>query len=194
MAEAACSDSPAMISGQKRVRDGTHKNPYEGFTFEPISSTGRPGTPHCFFEESFRVKIDRAAFSDDSVAQIPHSIDPIVHRHANGLCVVTAGDGVGRFNIESIQMLAESSVVSRSNKAKKLQKRKGQSNSGSKRPMDILAKVVMKDGSSLSLPFCVCGSIVEVNDKLTPELLASDPQLDGFLAIMQPSGRFPTKT
>lgn len=38
---------------------------------------------------------------------------------------------------------------------------------------------------------CVWGTILELNSRLTPELLMEDPLLDGYLAIILPSGRFP---
>jgi hypothetical protein len=51
----------AEVTNSVRGGDG-HKSAYQlaydGVTFTPVAvSTGRPGTPHCFFKSSFRVTL-----------------------------------------------------------------------------------------------------------------------------------------
>jgi hypothetical protein len=183
--------SASITIGQKRCRSdnraGPRTNAYEGFSFEPIASSGRPGTPHCYFEASYRVKIDTIA-DDATISGFP---SPIIHRHANGLCIVTAGNLDG-LKVESLQFLLESSAaVGQPSEQKKQKKRQGRGNTNNRRPRDALLKMILGDGGSMMLPCCVLGTVVEVNENITPELLTIDPLLDGYLAVIQPTGLFP---
>lgn len=93
---------------KRRRRDcyDAYPSAYRGFTFTPVPATGRPGTPHRFFAESYTVEYIQPLDedSDDKSAGADHTCsdnDPYsnnlstivrnmrVHRHANGLCVVT---------------------------------------------------------------------------------------------------------
>ena len=64
-------------------------------------------------------------------------------------------------------------------------------------PKDVLATVVTTgpkdDAKTTTVPLrcCVWGSVLEVNPNLSPQLLQKDPLLDGYLAVILPSGRFP---
>jgi hypothetical protein len=69
-------------------------------------------------------------------------------------------------------------------------------------PSTVIAELVLAEkgqqGPSKTHPTvvvplrsCVWGTIVELNDRLTPQVLLDDPLLDGFVAIILPSGRFP---
>jgi glycine cleavage system H lipoate-binding protein len=78
---------------------------YEGVTFTRRPSSGRPGTPHSYFEASYNVhfaeKSSTAAATTTttttthSETEDKYSIFPqqVVHTHVNGLAVVTAGIG-----------------------------------------------------------------------------------------------------
>ena len=67
-------------------------------TFSARPSSGRPATPHRHFESSYTCEGRTASTStgtDDtpgSASSSEHERGQVIHRHANGLCVVTAGD------------------------------------------------------------------------------------------------------
>jgi hypothetical protein len=184
--------SAASLRGKKRGRADqkarSSSEAYEGFRFELIESTGRPGTPRRYFDESYRVQCNSHA--NDI------GISPIIHKHANGLCIVTAGDisvktSIAR--IDSVQLFATASPSGHDKRETTSKKSKMQKDSNSIRPMDVLAELHMEDGTVASLPSCVVGDVLEVNHQLTPDLLAKDSLLDGYLAVIRPAGPFPPK-
>jgi hypothetical protein len=92
--------------------DDAYHQAYARVRFHPIASSGRPGTPHCYFAESYAVEEiqdddDKVVLDDDNdVSQQaelqrqqqqqkqqppikPHR--QVVHKHANGLVIVTPG-------------------------------------------------------------------------------------------------------
>ena len=66
---------------------------YKGMSFHKRISTGRPGTPHRYFDTSYDV-IEEIETTNDSSTQSTTSNYgcQLVHRHLNGLCIVTAGN------------------------------------------------------------------------------------------------------
>mmetsp|Transcript_30446 Transcript_30446/g.30931 ORF Transcript_30446/g.30931 Transcript_30446/m.30931 type:complete len:98 (+) Transcript_30446:1217-1510(+) len=53
-------------------------------------------------------------------------------------------------------------------------------------------KDIEKQITTIPLRDCVWGTIIELNcDALTPKVLLDDPLLDGYIAIILPSGKFP---
>ena len=62
--------------------------------YAPIASSGRPGTPQCFFKESYEVVLGHTMDASESLSSSSlrtaagHQVG---HRHANGLVIVTAG-------------------------------------------------------------------------------------------------------
>ena len=104
------------------------------------------------------------------------------------------------------------SIGGKRKKKAKLKKNNGQTSSGMARPSDSLAVVTLDNGQTIDLKCCVYGTILEINEKLqfssndsknndhdvhnnnnTPQqsLLVSDPLLDGYLAVILPTGTFP---
>lgn len=80
---------------RQRRQDDAYQLAYRGFAFTPVPSTGRPGTPHCFFAESYTVQYQEPPLGDDkgddndSNTIVTTNVRNMrVHRHANGLCVV----------------------------------------------------------------------------------------------------------
>ena len=56
-----------------------------------------------------------------------------------------------------------------------------------------IAELQLESGETIALKACVFGTIIELNKNLTPDVLKDDPLLDGFLAIILPSGSFPPR-
>jgi hypothetical protein len=48
-----------------------------------------------------------------------------------------------------------------------------------------------ENGTTIQIPAGVWGTVLELNTNVTPELLKKDPLLDGYLAIIMPTGPFP---
>lgn len=140
----------------------------------------------------------------------------VIHHHANGLCIVTVGNLFSRKDddddddshtaITNIEFVAEkapnSSAGEKRRDQSKLLKGKAavQQQKGVVTPNSILAYLYTtnKSGGSGSqeqkkVPVYagVWGHVLELNDRLTPELLTKDPLLDGYLAVILPTGRFP---
>jgi hypothetical protein len=170
-------------SDKKRRRGNAYKGAYQGFTFQPIPSTGRPGTPHRFFAESYVVKEESG-----------NATGMTVHQHANGLCIVTVGDNNRhRFSNDddsTIQFHAddtpEMSTGAKRKLASAMLKGKKSQDTGVVHPSDLLLTV-----SGLSFPCCVFGMVLETNRSLTVDLLKRDPLLKGYLAVIMPTGQFP---
>lgn len=159
------------ILSQKSYREA-----YKGFSFHACDTIvqDRPGTP---FAASYLVKSD--------------GLEQVIHKHQNGLVVVTLGKSAFEDEIQGIEFrVAETSTQLSSAAAKMLKGRKV-----NRRLLvhasDTLATITTKSGVLHEVKYAVCGTVEELNTRVTPELLAVDPLLDGFLAIMRPSGPFP---
>jgi len=150
----------------------------------------------------------------------PH-LKQIVHKHVNGLCIITAGEllkavcssGDDAITISRVEFTKEESdgqsVGAKRKKARraKSNRKKLDNEKGNTQPLDTLAIVTLSDGQKIDLKCCVQGTIIELNHRLdgkkrelvvdesaNPSLLLSDPLLDGFLAVILPSGHFPTRS
>ena len=66
---------------------------------------------------------------------------------------------------------------------------------GSISPIDTVAIVEFTNGTKMEVKSCVLGSVMEVNKNLqeNPSLLVTDPLLDGYIAVVMPSGLYPPK-
>ena len=189
--------------GKKRRRaDEAFAKAYDGVKFTPIPSTGRPGSPHRYFRESYQVEFLQQDEQQQGEGQQSFVPSQIVHSHVNGLAVVTAGNGINsQSSIEAVQVLVQqANVASQSAGNKRKQKAKmlrGQAVSDAVYPRDALATITTSTGKDADagqqqqLRCCVWGSVLEVNPNLTPQLLQDDPLLDGYVAVIMPSGRFP---
>jgi hypothetical protein len=200
-----------------------YQRAYDGVTFAPVASTGRPGTPHCFFKSSFRVTLlpDIIHTVDESTtAATPRTVvsKMRVHQHANGLCVVCLDDEFDsiaeindcRVQFEVSEIPDLSLAQKRKRGAKQLRGKHSTSNldDGTVLPTTTLCEIITPANSSVTsdtvptiatstshstvaVPCCVFGSVLELNHGVTPRLLQSDPLLKGYLAIVLPAGTFP---
>ena len=175
--------------GKKRQREDPVQEIYQDVTsITPRPVTGLPGTPHSFFAQSYDVSVSSSKL--------------VVHTHANGLCVVTwhqqAPPLQEVMSIEYlIQPAPDKSAAERRKRQATLLKRGVLPNTlpGVVLPTTIMANVEMDDGTVVPVFAGVWGTVVEINDNLTPELLQRDPLLDGYFAIIQPAtGAFPPRT
>ena len=176
---------------------------YSSISFEKCESSGRPRSPHRFFSSSRRVAFSKEAGekdertehnqNDDTDTAI-NNISQVVHHHVNGLCIVTAGEQLPS-SIESIQFVVkEAPACSRGEKRKRQAKMlKGGRVEGSVSPSTVIAELKVQSGETVPLYACVFGNILELNHSLTAEVLKDDPLLDGYLAVILPSGDFPPK-
>lgn len=170
-----------------------------------------PGTPHRYFQDVYTV---RRKIND---LEGQNRYQQVVHRHANGLAIITAGDTVSAmlrdFNQNGDRVAISSfmfnldvteSPTSVGGKRKKARKMKsGQVQSETVLPGDTLATVFLTNGQSIGLKCCVAGTLLETNVNLNAakddldgqercsSLLQNDPLLDGYLAIILPLGDFP---
>jgi len=190
---------------RKRQRDvSAFEHAYANFTFTPIESSGRPGTPHRYFQESYRVKQATENQSDggqetDTAGNRQATPTQIVHKHANGLVIITAGDMLpDASTVQKVEFLQQQGpVANQSAGAKRKQQAKmlrGKDVPGTVQPTDTLARIELANGSPLEMKSCVWGSVLEINTKLAScELIEKDPLLDGYLAVILPSGPFPPR-
>ena len=185
--------------GKKRNRDG-QKGPkvdnvqvaYQDVKIDQRKEdeTRKPGTPHAFFESSW----DITAVDKSSTTR---TTGTVVHRHANGLIIVTAGSV--KEPVQSVKMLVECSPeCSQGERRKRVSNllRKGSKNSnlgpGVVRPGTPLCEIQHSGSESITTVNAgVWGIVMELNINLTPALLEKDPLLDGYLAVILPIGSFP---
>ena len=223
-------------ASKKRKRDH-HGEAYQNFSFAPIPSTGRPGTPHRYFAESYQVfrhnicNSTRSDHGEDykttttTTTTIRKATDEHddsachmkmrVHKHANGLCVVTAGDDLvlslsslssskdTRLQLSSIEMKQTAAPATSTGNKRKQQsamlrgKQKAWTDPGVVRPDDVLCTMQLTtDGDetrTISLPCAVWGSVLEVNPRLSVDLVQQDPLFAGYLAVILPTGPFPPR-
>jgi hypothetical protein len=237
----------------KASKPDLYKIAYENVSFVPIPSTGRPGTPHSLFQESYTVhwkkeQNDGAVVGDDDQVEVkdtPQQFPQIVHKHANGLVIVTAGNqfkntasetAAAAKLIESVNYLIKEAPALNAGERRKIQSKMMHNKKitdGVVNPSSIMCRVVTTaaavvaadesdekknetNNSGVPLYSCVWGAVMEINARLLPallesetqeekikspnsssaaepNLLAKDPLLDGYLAIILPTGPFPPK-
>jgi len=217
---------------KQQQRDDPGRQAYMNVEVNTRLSTGCPGTPHRLFESSYDVRFRQKEFavqgdavtSERQVAanEVSISVDQVVHRHVNGLCIVTAGEtfrdilnsagaDVTISNVHFVKKESDAqSVGAKRKKAKKSKYARNKSNGkenemDSTEPSETLAKITLSNGSVVDLKCCVLGTVLELNHRLdgkseqieecsmktNPSLLVTDPLLDGFLAVILPTGSFP---
>lgn len=193
-------------ASRKRIRDSQQAR-YDGIKFSPRAASGRPASPHRFFSSSYDVSID----ADEA----HHTECQVIHRHANGLAIITAGSLVKDFLQKSQSQSGQNMEIkdftytqdistsqSVGGKRKKARKMKGGGkSSGVVNPTDTLAVVTFSNDTTLHLKCCVAGTLLELNTKLvakegdsqakTLSLLSDNALLDGYLAVVMPTG-FPS--
>jgi len=207
---------------RKRPFDDALTTAYSSVSFEPRKLTGecKPDSPHFFFSSSYTVKQSDAGSErkeetvpdpkDDDDARI--KIQQVVHKHVNGLCMVTVGElsippskTLKSFRILAKEAPSCSNAEKRKRQAKMLKGRGKVDHVVT--PSTVIAELVLEDRASgeekkmdtenpktatIPLYACVWGTILEVNSSaLTPDVLLRDPLLDGFIAIILPTGKFP---
>lgn len=188
-----------MGKNKRKRGDDAFKNAYQGVTITPRPSSGRPATPHSFFKHSYDVEVNNQENKQiEDSQQSTCNGRVVVHQHANGLCIVTIGD-LNDQKIKSIdyQVKESPSNLSANERRKRQSKllRGGtvEDSQGITSPNTILARVTLDSDEIVNIPAGVWGSIMELNSNITPELLMQDPLLDGYLAIILPTGSFPPK-
>lgn len=219
---------------------------YKNVSFRDRPSSGRPGSPHRYFEDSYDVLFvddiskvvdcpPSSSLSDPDVlsgepeltsssptkASQPidgnsaanpdpaHSKcgDQVVHRHLNGLCIVTAGnvletmiqqnladkEGADQeeIGISSIEYLVKVGQDSLSAKGKIRTKNKKQkrivvaagkddgSADGNVSPNDPLCRITLSDGTYIQLNCCVLGTVIELNHRLDSKILGPSQGKEG---------------
>ena len=213
------------VQSKKRKKNQQPNTRYDGITCIPRESTGRPGTPHRFFASSYTVQMtapsDHIDGSPDPVINTNTNVSgsgQVVHRHANGLAVVTAGSLIqnilanahsttdSSMQITDIKFaldITESQSVGGKRKKARKMKSGGGNAPGVVKPNDTLAVVTFSNGATVDMKCCVAGTLLELNERLvgTDEeskkkclsLFSHDPLLDGYLAVIMPAGFPPIK-
>lgn len=193
--------APDQPEQKLRRAEASYEKAYNGFTFTTVASSGRPGTPHSFFKESFSVEFSAPieSFGNDPAQEKDEKSSRCkrmrVHRHANGLCVVCVEPDAKRdirddktplsFSVKEIPVM--SLAQKRKRGAKQLQGKNMNAEQGAVRPSDTLLSI----GDHQTFPCAVFGSVQELNHSVTMNLLKTDPLLKGYLGIILPSGAFP---
>jgi len=99
-------DHPSKLDGvgNKRMRSRNNRQQtdnstaYKGISINKRTSSGRPGSPHRYFDSSYDILIkDTTSDNVLEATSLAHSIgNQVVHRHLNGLCIITAGNVIQR--------------------------------------------------------------------------------------------------
>jgi hypothetical protein len=180
---------------RKRPYGESARKEYSPIAFAQRDYGDGPRTPHRFFAMSHSV-----SFSHDDTASPAidmtkkYEIKQVVHKHRNDITIVTAGENIPS-TIKSINFVAQEAPAFSNGEKRKRQGKmlKGTKVADSCSPSTIIAELHLKNNDVIPLYACVYGTIIELNKTLTPEILADDPLLDGFLAIILPSGPFPPR-
>lgn len=189
---------------------------YKDWSFEKWEHSAHnvPGTPHRYFQDVFTVRRNIECTKND----VPISIEQVVHMHANGLAIVTAGNSISnvlkqvdaqgeqitvtRFEFKIDVKDSVASVGAKRKKARAM--KNGLSQNEIVAPNDTLATLQLSNGEKIEFKCCMAGTLLETNSKLVVtdsnienskrcySLLRGNPLLDGYLAIILPFGRFPS--
>lgn len=195
------------IVGKKK--SGKRKRPYgeslqvayESLSFKRLESTDHPRSPQRFFRESFTAAVEAnrpelPIVNGKDSAVDSFQLTQVVHHHVNGLCIVTAGEHLpDKSNVVGIEFVAtEAPACSAAEKRKRQAKMlKGGKVNDAVNPTTIIARLKLESGETLPLYACVWGTVLELNHSLTADVLFDDPLLDGYLAVILPSGIFPPR-
>ena len=109
-------DHPSKLDGggNKRKRSRSNKQQtdkstsYDSISFNKRPSSGRPGSPHRYFDSSYDILIEDTTSGNESEATTSQETlsigNQVVHRHLNGLCIITAGNVIQqKLGISSIE-------------------------------------------------------------------------------------------
>jgi len=157
---------------RKRPFGETIREAYREWTYHAVETTQ-------FFPQAYQAK----GISSPTL---------LVHRHVNGLCIVTAPDlpsDIIKLHWKTNAAPPISTAEQRKKLSKLLQGKRGVEHTVT--PNTVLVEMERSNGTRLSVPIGVWGTVVEIHEGLTPRLLLEDPTLDGYLAIVQPAGDFP---
>lgn len=197
-------------SGKKRKRKQfSSHNYYDGLQFLEMEKQDGPGVPHRFFSSSYTVTFSNNDNPKKGNCTVKCQDGQIVHRHANGLAIITVGDTIQKY-LESLDEESENILIQKVEFMQKVttsqsvggkrrnSKHQNGNTPGSVSPLDTLAFVTLSNGEILEMKCCIDGTLLELNTKFTSEkncndnfsLLMKDPLLDGYLAVILPS-RFP---
>jgi hypothetical protein len=217
--EKATKKRPRLADDDRR--NDPYVEAYHGWSFQPVESTGRPGTPHRYFSESYRVIVPN---SDETIQPPTKHVRMRVHKHANGLCIVTVDD-----QLDDVDNMTEKddkayemefcvkeasdigSAAAKRKRAAAMLRKKPSSRPSSQqqgeatetntladvvRPNDTILRIHQKEATvtrerTIEFPACVFGTIMETNPHLTTDKLRKDPLLQGYLVVILPSGPFP---
>lgn len=175
------------------------RNAYQSVGFAPLEASDHPRAPHTFFKDSYVASFNEIP---DQVGRQDHDESPVdlcqvVHHHVNGLCIVTAGSKLPeKGRIEGIEFAAKEAPHCSAGEKRKRQAKmlKGGKVDNVVTPESVLAYLQLTSGAKLPIYSCVWGTILEINSRLTVDILLDDPLLDGYFAVILPSGQFPPKT
>ena len=161
------------------AKKSRRENPYQSIQLKAVPRTGRPGSPHSFFQASF-------SFPNGLLEQR-------LHKHANGLVVVTIGTQLPPAPVDGVEYVIPAPPETNAAMRRKYQGKllKGKSVEGSVQPNDVLAELVCGN-ERIPIRSGVLGMVIERNDRLQ-EKLVEDPLFDGYVAVIQPAGPFPPK-
>jgi hypothetical protein len=197
----------------KRSRDSSSggnnllASTYSNLTVSSRKSTGRPDSPHAFFASSHSV--DFVEKQNDDNEQQPPKLPQVVNQHVNGLCVVTVGDAISSWLssqypqhiLKDIRYVVKEPPTSNASEKRKRQAKmlRGQKVDNTVVPTTTIAEMILVDNGSnnnskekiIPIRSCVWGTIIELNEELSPKVLLDDPLLDGYIAVVLPTGSFP---
>jgi len=205
-------DNENVKASRKRSKNSEALSMYKDWEFVKWEHSNKPGTPHRYFQDVYTVRRKVNGLGGEQC------YEQVVHRHANGLVIVTAGNTISAVlrNLNKycdqvaistfmFHLNTSDSPISVGGKRKKARKMKsGQLQSETVQPDDILATVLLNNGESIELKCCVAGTLLETNINLAAtkddlesqqrcnSLLENDPLIDGYLAIILPLGDFPS--
>lgn len=187
-------------------RPGKRKRPfgeslraaYEAVSFSPIGSSGHPRSPHRFFKESYVASFakEESNIGSQSPPRASVELKQVVHHHVNGLCIITAGSNLpDKSMISALEFKAkEASTCSAAEKRKRQAKMlRGGKVDEAVLPNTVIAELRQTSGETIPIFACVWGTILELNHSITVDVLLDDPLLDGYVAVILPSGSFPPR-
>lgn len=194
---------PKSKGKRKRPSGDVLKEVYEEAIQSVVSreSTGRPGTPHRFFQSSWTVAFKESVSNKKTKSENEDRIDTqlysdkpvVIHKHANELCIVTVG--AAREMVERVEFLVKEAPEMSAGERRKRQGKmlQGKVVPDTVTPSTVLARLTLEDGSVELIRAGVWGTILELNHGVNATLLREDPLLDGYLAVILPTGPFPPR-
>jgi len=188
------------INRKRKVRNDKlkkHHETYKNLCFNKQPSSGRPGSPHRYFADSYFASFNDGDITDESLS-VTQSDGQIIHRHLNGLCIVTVGRILQKYSkfatISSVKYQVHASQNAQSARGKlrakhgRNQLKKEQTSNddiesnleythdGTVDPNDTLCTVTLSNGIEYEFKCCVSGTVLEVNNRLIDSNSDGGPQ------------------